>query len=314
MPDPTSSAPSRDKAVYHAHKLRHGITHTFPDGGVPEMTVLLGPLATRPGQDVNLSLVYPALDDRPAPTIRVRFVTKKQFPEIIQCGPDAPAVPAGFHQWPTVPVEERQGRDEVVLDDEAPGQMKDSWRRRMQVPEQEPMPEAVAVAQHALRFVADEREGVYVIEVDCGEQPEGPYEGARHVHYVDHVFLYNRAPSKFPTPEVEDLGELLRDAVNLSTKHGYVWFVHPIFVAEQMLNVTVAKEVREETCYCEDLPDDLPAYDDQLLGLIYGRTLAGMQRICLDLDVEADECVETDAMAVQVDNPVELTKLFEEMR
>lgn len=314
MPDPTSSDPPRDKTKYHAHELRHGITHTFPDGGVPEMTVLLGPLSTLPGREVHLSLVYPHLEDRKPPTMKLRFVTKEQFPKIIQCGPDAPAVPAGFSQWPLVPAEEHEGRDEVVLDDEAPGQMAESWRRRLGIGPEEPMPEAVAVGQRVLSFVADEREGVYVVEVDCGEQPRGPYEGAPLERYVDHVFLYNRAPSKFPHPEVEDLGELLRDAVNLSTKHGYIWFVHPIFVAEQMLNVQLDQETKKEIAYCEDLPDDLPAPDDQLIGLIYGRRLAGMQRICLDLDADADDCVQTESMAVQVDDPVELARLFKEIR
>ena len=41
--------------------------------------------------------------------------------------------------------------------------------------------------------------------------------------------------------------------------------------------------------------------------------MAGMHRICLEGDGPEEACVDTDRMAVQVDNPIEIAKLLKEI-
>lgn len=312
MPEETDGPVERDKLTYKAQKLRHDIVHTFPDGGVPEMSVLLGPLALRPGAMATYRLVYPLVEDRPAPKVAVRFVPKKSFARAIQCGARAPALTKWVLKQPVLVLEEQVERAEVPLTDDRPGRRIEAWSRRLG--EGAPPPEVAVVEEQVLAFPTSPHEGMYVITVDCGPQPAGPWPDAPVERVIEPVFVYNREPSSFPAPGVDDLGELLRDAVNLSAKNGFLWFVHPIFFAEQYLNVKLAPAVRKEIALCDDLPDDLPAPDDQLLGLIYGRQLAGMNRICLDLEGGSEECVDSRPMAVQVDNPVDVARLFEEMK
>jgi hypothetical protein len=204
-------------------------------------------------------------------------------------------------------------KERVAIDDSRPGRWQEGWQKLLDLKTQKKFPKTAAVEVMAFNFQADDEEGVYVFELDCGFQPEGPWEGAPEVHWFEHLMVYNKPWTAFPAPGVEDIAELLVDAVNLSAKNGMIWFVHPIYFAEQLLRVRLSKKTKQEIAYCEDLPPDLPAPDSKLVFLQWGRLLAGMHRICLESDGPEEVCVTTDRMAVQVDNPIELTALLKEV-
>jgi hypothetical protein len=303
----------RDKTVYRAHELRRDIVHAFPHAGVPEMTVLLGPLAVSPSETVIYRLVWPH-NMGTNPKIKLRFVPKTRFEEFINCAVDAPAVPADFAKRFTAVRPKTQKKKEIVMiDDSRPGRWKDGWQKLLDLKTKKKLPKTAAVETMAFEFKTANKEGAYVFELDCGFQPEGPWEGAPEVHWIEYVMVYNKPWTAFPAPGVEDIAELLVEAVNLSAKNGMIWFVHPIYFAEQMLRVRLSKETKREIAYCEDLPPDLPAPDSKLVFLQWGRQLAGMHRICLESDGPEEVCVDTDRMAVQVNNPIELATLLKEV-
>ncbi len=303
----------RDKTVYQAHALRHEIVHAFPHAGVPEMTVLLGPLAVSPAETVAYRLVWPH-NMGTKPKLKLRFIPKTRFEEFINCAADAPAVPPDFSKkFAAMRLKTQKKKERVAIDDSRPGRWQEGWQKLLDLKTQKKFPKTAAVEVMAFNFQADDEEGVYVFELDCGFQPEGPWEGAPEVHWFEHLMVYNKPRTAFPAPGVEDIAELLVDAVNLSAKNGMIWFVHPIYFAEQLLRVRLSKKTKQEIAYCEDLPPDLPAPDSKLVFLQWGRLLAGMHRICLESDGPEEVCVTTDRMAVQVDNPIELTALLKEV-
>ena len=303
----------RDKTVYQAHALRHEIVHAFPHAGVPEMTVLLGPLAVSPAETAAYRLVWPH-NMGTKPKLKLRFVPKTRFEEFINCAADAPAVPPDFSKkFAAMRLKTQKKKERVAFDDSRPGRGQEGWQKLLDLKTQKKFPKTAAVEVMAFNFQADDEEGVYVFELDCGFQPEGPWEGAPEVHWFEHLMVYNKPWTAFPAPGVEDIAELLVDAVNLSAKNGMIWFVHPIYFAEQLLRVRLSKKTKQEIAYCEDLPSDLPAPDSKLVFLQWGRLLAGMHRICLESDGPEEVCVTTDRMAVQVDNPIELTALLKEV-
>lgn len=275
------------------------------------MTVLTGGLSLTPSAEARYSLIYPAGDHQREPQVRARFVSKRRFERFIDCSPTAPLVPRNFSRYRQVDMEVSNGSEVVPLSGDLPGRKAEHWARRLDVPVEE-LPDEVRVQRIDMHFSSSRREGAYVFEVDCGDQPVGSFEGAETRPFVDYVFVYNRERTQFPSPGVEDLAELLRDAVNLSVKNGFIWFVHPIFFVEQYLNVELDSETKREIAYCKDSPEDLPADDERLLGLIFGRQLSGMRRICLDLEAP-DECLRTENLAVQVDSPVDLARLVKEV-
>jgi len=308
-----SKSKKRDKTVYRAHDLRHDIVHAFPHAGVPEMSVLLGPLAVSPGESAAYRLVWPH-NLATKPKLKLRFVSKTRFEEFINCAPDAPAVPPDFaKKFAEVKLKTQKKKERVAIDDSRPGRWQEGWQKLLDIKSRKKLPKTAAVEVMAFEFQAVQEEGAYVFELDCGFQAEGPYEGAPEVRWIEYVTVYNKPRTVFPAPAVEDLAELLVDAVNLSAKNGMIWFVHPIYFAEQMLRVRLSKETKREIAYCEDLPHDLPAPDDKLVLLQWGRQLAGMRRICLEGDGPEEVCVDTDRMAVQVNNPIELTGLLKEV-
>jgi hypothetical protein len=303
----------RDKTVYQAHVLRHEIVHAFPHAGVPEMTVLLGPLAVSPAETAAYRLVWPH-NMGTKPKLKLSFVPKSRFEEFIYCAADAPAVPPDFSKkFAAMRLKTQKKKERVAIDDSRPGRWKEGWQKQLGLKTQKKLPKTAAVEVMAFNFQADDEEGAYVFELDCGFQPEGPWEGAPAVHWIEHLMVYNKPWTAFPAPGVEDIAELLVDAVNLSAKNGMIWFVHPIYFAEQLLRVRLSKETKQEIAYCEDLPPDLPAPDSKLVFLQWGRLLAGMHRICLESDGPEEVCVTTDRMAVQVNNPIELAALLKEV-
>ena len=194
----------------------------------------------------------------------------------------------------------RQTKEKVAIDDSRPGRWREGWQKLLNIETLKKLPKSAAVVAMAFEFQADSEEGAYVFELDCGFQPEGPYEDAPKVRRIDYVVAYNKPQTAFPAPGVEDIAELLVDAVNLSAKNGMIWFVHPIYFAEQLLRVRLSKATKREIAYCEDLPPDLPAPDSTLVFLQWGRRLAGMRRICLESDGPEEVCTDTDRIAVQV--------------
>ena len=304
----------RDKTVYKAHELRNDIVHTFPHAGAREMTVLTGPLAVSPGEKAAYRLIWPHNVGK-RPKLKVRFVPKARFDEFIQCSPNAPAVPPDFaNKFSAMRLKSAPKKEKVAIDDSQPGRWQKGWQYLLQAEKPQKMPKSAAVEAIGFEFTASDEEGAYVFEVDSGFQPARPYEAeAPKIHWVEYVVVYNKPRSAFPAPGVEDIAELLVDAVNLSTKNGRIWFVHPIYFAEQLLRVRLSKETKREIAYCEDLPRDLPAPDDRLVQLQWGRHLAGMRRICLESDGPEEPCVDKERMAVQVNNPIELATLLKEV-
>jgi hypothetical protein len=190
---------------------------------------------------------------------------------------------------------------------------KSGWQKLRGKMARETMPETAFVEVMEIDFTTDGKDGAYVFEVDCGDQPEGPWAGAVEIHWIEHVVVYSKPWTSYPAPGVEDIAELVVDGVNLSAKNGWIWFVHPIYFAEQLLRVHLSQPIKEEMAYCEGLPEDLPAPDHQLVLLQRGRSLAGMRRICLESDGPEDICVYSDRVSVQVDNPVQVATLFKEV-
>lgn len=311
--NPKAGTKKRDKTVYRAHALRHEIVHAFPHAGVPEMTVLLGPLAVGPAETAAYRLVWPHHMET-KPKLKLRFVPKSRFEEFINCAVDAPAVPPDFSKkFAEVKLTTQKKKESVAIDDSRPGRWKQGWQKLLGIETPGKLPETAAVEVMAFDFNADDEEGAYVFELDCGFQPEGPWKGAPAPHWIEYVMVYNKPWTAFAAPGVEDIAELLVDAVNLSAKNGLIWFVHPIYFAEQLLRVRLSKETKREIAYCKDLPPDLPAPDDKLVFLQWGRGLAGMRRICLESDGPEEVCVATDRMAVQAGNPLELAALLKEV-
>ena len=307
-----TSGDARDRTTYRAHELRREIVHAFPDRGIPEMIVLRGELALEPGRDAIYRLSYPAAKGRRAPGVRARFIPQPRFGEVEACGPDAPPIPLGPPGIGDLKVETEASRGSVALvDDDTPGASREAWRRwtgsELDVSEVE-----VEHLDLALRVPAEE--GALVLVVDAGTQPAGPYPSAPEIDVVSGVVVYCKPETAFPAPGVDDIAELVAGAVNLSQKNGWIWFVHPIYFAEQLLRVKLSKEVRTAIATCEDLPPDLPARDHELVRLQWGRVLNGIGRICLDVDGEVDTCLRTEAAAVQVDNPVDVVRLLERTR
>lgn len=287
-------ARDRDRTSYRADQLRHDIVHTFPDGGVPEMAVLRGDLALEPGAEATYRFSYPIAKGRPPPRLGVRFLPRRRFGEVAACGPDAPPVPLGPADLADLPIRTETSCEPVTLvDDDLPGANREAWRRWAGGD----VPDTVEVERLDVGFRVPDEEGAIVFRVDA-----------------DGVVVYVKPATAFPTPGVDDLAELVAGAVNLSRKNGWIWFVHPIYFAEQLLRVKLSKEVRTAIGTCPDLPPDLPAPDPELVQLQWGRALAGIGRICLDVDGEVDTCLRTEAAAVQVDNPVDVVRLMEKTR
>lgn len=308
-----SKTKKRDKTAYKTHELRHDIVHAFPHAGAREMTVLMGPLAVSPGEKASYRLVWPH-NMGSKPKLKLRFVPKTRFDEFIHCAADAPAVPSDFaKKFAAIRLKTRKKKERVAIDDSRPGRWREGWQKLLGVEKRKRLPKSAAVEAMAFEIEAADEEGAYVFELDCGFQPEGPYEDAPKARRIDYVVVYNKPRTAFPAPGVEDIAELLVDAVNLSAKNGMIWFVHPIYFAEQLLRVRLSKATKREIAYCEDLPPDLPAPDNTLVFLQWGRRLAGMRRICLESDGPEEVCVDTDRMAVQVNNPVEVATLLKEV-
>jgi hypothetical protein len=277
------------------------------------MTVLEGPLAVSPAEKAAYRLIWPH-NMGTKPKLKLRFVPKTRFEEFIHCAADAPPVPPDFSKkFTAIRLKTQKKKERAAIDDSRPGRWQEGWQKLLRVETRKKLPKSAAVEAMAFEFQAADEEGAYVFELDCGFQPEGPWEGAREVHWIETVTVYNKPRTAFPAPGVEDIAELLVDAVNLSAKNGMIWFVHPIYFAEQLLRVRLSKKTKQEIAYCEDLPPDLPAPDDRLVLLQWGRRLAGMRRICLESDGPEEVCVDTDRMAVQVNNPIELANLLKEV-
>lgn len=300
----------RDKAVYNAHKLRRDIVHCFPAGGIPLMSVLYGDTALLPGKETSYRLESPIRTGSSPPTIDVWFVSKKQFPDFINCDQDAPPVPQNFEDdYKRIRFSLATRVKRIELEEDQPGRHPDDWARYLSMQSANGLPEKVEVHSQTLTFKTYKAEGVYIIKVDTGDQPCEPYAKAPSKPYVDYVFIYCKPLTTFSDNDRE-VGKQIADVVNLCRKNGNIWFVHPIYFAEQQMNMKLSRRVKEDMAHCEGLPDHLPAFDCDLLKLIYGCKLAGMERICLHVDVDVEECVETGAMEVQVDNPVELNELL----
>ncbi|MCU7842480.1 MAG: hypothetical protein KZQ93_01420 [Candidatus Thiodiazotropha sp. (ex Monitilora ramsayi)] len=275
------------------------------------MSVLLGDLALVPNADATYEYLNPVRLDTKAPSFTLRFVKHDRFPDFINCDPEAPPVPGDFASYPEVKFGISSKKEEIKLEAEQPGREPDDWVRFLSLESLAGLPDKVEVERIRLKFRTGDDEGVYILRVDTGEQPVEPYYGAPSRPYIDYVFIYCKEQTTFSDDDPL-VGKQIADGANLCRKNGWLWFVHPIYFAEQLMNIRLPKKVREDIAYCEDLPDDLPACDEELVRLQCGYRLAGMGRICVHVDVDVDECIKTEGMQVQVSDPIELTRLLRE--
>ena len=280
------TAPGRDKRRYQAERLRNGVVHASND----ELVVLLGDLAIEPGTRARYEVEYP-LGMLAAPAVTVRFVPKARLSNFIggRLNGTLP-IPADFAAYPAVAVAKADAPLRIRFDESRPGRFLQRWQAWQPNATPRSVLGGVDLGRTAIEFATRRDEGAYVILVEWTLRADGRPERF-------HVVVYGKVQTRFPTAGVDNLTDLIVPAVNLSDKNGLIWFVHPIFFAEQMLRVRLSDAIKQEIAYCEDLPLDLPAEDTVLVGLIWGYELQGLTRVRLAAGEDPD-CVDTTPVRV----------------
>ena len=274
---------TRSYAGYRAHELRHGVVHASPDS----LVVLLGPLRTEPGSVTDLTLEFPAAFTVD-PTVDVRFVELDRIPRFIaECRDGELAFPPRIDDYPAVPLDPDRAELDVELTGDRPGRMPEQWEH---VPGFVEGSTEARLRRLSMTFPAEAGEGAHLVRVD--------HQDGTGVERGFSVVIYSREATRFPEDHDDDLSDLLHRAINLSRKNGVLWFVHPIYFVEQHLGVTLAPDVIEEMVTCEGLPPDLPASDDVIVPLQWGRGHHGLRKIRLDVDPldEPDPCVDQSSL------------------
>jgi hypothetical protein len=279
---------TRDRKAYQAHLLRRDVIHASED----ELVVLLGPLALEPGTDAAFAVEYPQTMPAP-PEVTVRFVPGARLAQLLGgCEEGQRDVPSDFDSLQAPSLERTVSQALVELEDDRPGRFRQRWLAWLKSESDESLREGVEIGRIDLRLRTEPEEGAYLFVVES--QAALPGAASRFVAAV-----HNRRPRSFPAPDLDDLTDAIVPAVNLDpNKHGIIWFVHPIYFAEQVLRFALSDQVKDEMVNCEDLPDDLPAADDVLVRLQWGYRHVGLNRICLTADVEPDECLDTRPVEV----------------
>lgn len=279
----------RGYSGYKAHELRKGVVHASDD----ELVVLLGDLVLTPGKKVKYTLEFPKIV-RKEPRYDLRFVPKEMLDKFIEdCQDGELPVPSDFDSYPAPDMSITREEQKVQLTDDRPGRWRHRWEEVLGV-ETSKRKRTVEVEQIEIIFKSDPNEGAYIFVIETEPLVEGASDSFS-------VVVYNKAMTFFPESEDDDLAELLGHRVNLSDKDGLIWLVQPIYFVEQLLNVRLSGEVIEEMVTCEGLPEDLPANDDVLVKLQWGYGFQGVKKIRLDVDKDADECVQTDTVQVVKD-------------
>jgi len=274
---------------YRAHELRRGVIHASDDG----LIVLLGDLSFAPSQDAVLRLEFPAPPEHVVdPTVELRFVPAADLPEYLaRCDDGEQPYPRDLDPYlqPAIDVERREL--EVDLTEDRPGRFERSWRA---IPGWTPGGKRARIIELEQRFRTEAGEGAYLVVV----RYQSPVSG---VPAECSVVIYSKPRTFFPTDHDGDLADLLGATVNLSRKNGFLWFVHPIYFAEQLLNVKLAPEVIREMVNCDGLPADLPARDEVLVPLQWGFGHQGLRKVRLDVDPpeEPEPCIDREGVRIK---------------
>lgn len=270
---------TREYGGYQAHELRHGIVQASDDA----LVVLLGPLRLQPGTQAAFRLEFPAAFD-PEPEVDVHFIPLERIPGYIRACEDGKLpYPPDLHTYARPDVITERNELDVQLSGDRPGRMPESWES---VQGFAGGSGEARVADVSLEFEADPEEGAYLIRVG--------HHGPAGVEHEFSVIVYSKPSTTFPADHDDDLSDLLYRGVNLSTKNGVLWFVHPIYFAEQHLGVKLAPDVTREMVTCEGLPGDLPASDEVVVPIQWGWGHYGLRKIRLDVDPESqpEPCVD----------------------
>lgn len=291
----------RDKTQYFAHELRHGIVHSFPDSGVPEMTALLGELSLEPGSQATYSLTYPHVVERPAPVVEIRFVPRADFRAFAApCGAKRGPISDSFARYPKIGSHGQAIPEKVMLTDDRPGRWVERWREWQCLPIGSAPDRQAEVRRIDFTLTTPADEGAIVFLVTTG-----PHGLAGH-HSAEPVFVLNRRAEALPAGGSEDIANLTVEWVNLDAKHGWLWWIHPIYFAEQNLRVALSRADKQEMVSDPELPPDLPADDGAVTAIQWGRQLAGWGRICLDDENDPCDCPDTKPMHVVAEHVAEV--------
>lgn len=272
----------REYIQYKAHKLRKGIVHSSDD----ELVVITGDLAVQPQKKVKYILEYPAIIQQ-APGINIRFIPEKKIPSFIRgCKDGEYPIPPDFDDYPAPHVSVDETTQVVELTDDRPGRIIERWQVLTDTSAQ-----SGKIKQMHMSFYTEKIPGAYVFYVKTGQlikDSSGYFT----------VVVYNNPESFFPEHEDDDLTRILGLSVNLSVKNGLLWFLHPMFFTEQMLNIQLSDQIKKEMVNCKDLPKDLPAEDKVITGIIWGKAHQGIKKIRLDVDEQEDICPKTQNIQV----------------
>ncbi len=315
---------------YQAHIKRQNIVHSSDH----ELVVLTGEISQAPSREAVYCLEYPKVLEK-EPTVNIRFVPKDQLLEFIaKVGEDERSIPDDFDSYLAPDLSIEREDLEVQLTDDRPGRYLHRWRDFLNI---EPSKDnrTVNIVEQKITFETEPEEGAYIFYVEMEKlvvkdslsqddllkakfvskdmnvdnidiDKEVNTSGELNLSTTSGFFtaaVYSKQPTTFPDPEnpnseEEGLTDLFNCWVNLLKKNGLLWFVHPIFVSEKHLNITLADEVIEEMLSCPGLPADLPASDEVLVPLQWGLGHQGIKRIRIDVDPDIEECTETNTVTV----------------
>jgi len=276
---------ARKYVQYQAHKLRNGVVHTSDD----EMVTLLGDLSTIPATEVKYHLEFPALLNK-EPSFNIRFIPKDQIETYIRdCKDGSLEVPPNLDTYPTPDINLKRKISKVRLTDDRPGRFSNRFQEFLGISKRRKLLE---MEQIEISFRSESEEGAYVFVVKIEPMAEGVSDSFS-------VVIYNKKKTLFSGLPNESLAEILYCLVNMSCKNGIIWFVHPIYFVEQLLNITLSVSVIQEMVGCKGRPKDLPADDNTLTRLQWGSNFRGLKKVRIDLDKEEEEaCVQTDTIQV----------------
>lgn len=276
---------ARKYVQYQAHIRRNEVVHTSDD----EMVTLLGDLSTLPATKTKYHLEFPSSLNK-EPSFNLRFIPKDQIGAYIRdCKDGALDVPPNLDIYPAPDISLKRKISKVRLTDDRPGRFKKRFQEYLGISKRRVLFE---MEQIEISFKTDAKEGAYVFVVEnesLGEDVSDSFS----------VVIYNKEKTFFPESDDDDLADLLDYTINISCKNGIIWFVHPIYFVEQLLNVTLDPAVKREMVSCKGLPKDFPANDEVLACLQWGYSFRGLKKVRIEVDKEPeDPCVQTDSIEV----------------
>ncbi|MGI9544739.1 MAG: hypothetical protein ACR2MX_15865, partial [Cyclobacteriaceae bacterium] len=281
----TNKAMARKYVQYQAHIRRNGVVHTSDD----EMVTLLGDLSTLPATETKYYLEFPSSLNK-EPSFNLRFIPKDKIEVYIRdCKDGALEVPPNLDTYPAPDINLTRKTSKVRLTEDRPGRFKKRFQEYLGISKRRIL---LDVEQVEIGFTTEAEEWAYVCVVEMEPLREDVSDSFS-------VVVYNKEKTFFPESDDDDLADLLNCTINISCKNGILWFVHPIYFVEQLLNVTLDPAVKREMVSCKGLPKDLPANDEVLACLQWGYSFRGLKKVRIEVDKEPeDPCVQTDTVQV----------------